>query len=52
MTKVVIIFVVIILQTCWLGILTKLGEWDSFAVSLMGFILADVAAFIFSQMES
>lgn len=52
MNKAVIVFVVIILQTCWLGILTKLGEWDSFAVFLMGFIIADIAAFIFSRMDS
>jgi|GEM_PF-3919130 len=52
MSKAMIVFVVIILQTFWLGILTKLSEWDSFAVFLMGFIIADVAAFFFSQMES
>jgi len=52
MSKAMIVFVVIILQTFWLGILTKLGEWNSFAVFLMGFIIADVAAFFFSQMES
>ncbi|MFV8192396.1 hypothetical protein [Acinetobacter soli] len=51
MSKAVNVFVVINLQTLWLGILTKLGEWDSFAIFLMGFIIADVAAFIFSRME-
>lgn len=52
MIKATSVFIVINLQTFWLGILTKLGEWDSFAIFLMGFIIADVAAFFFSQMES
>ena len=52
MSKATIVFIVINLQTLWLGILTKLNEWDSFAIFLMGFIIADVAAFIFSRMES
>lgn len=52
MNKAMIVFIVFNLQSFWLGILTKLNEWDSFAVFLIGFIIANVAAFIFSRMES